>query len=210
MEPRNRNAAPDGQLVVMDWQRDDRKLLAALRRGNAAAAAAFFDRFGAMVNRLVWRVLGADPDHDDIVQQVFLNALDNVGRVRDGNKLAGWLMAVTINTARGEIRRRKHRRRVWADETRVAAEPGPRTDHAAREGLRRAYHLFDRMPPDERIAFILRYVEQQPLDEVATACSCSLATIKRRIKKAENRFTSLAAQDPVLAERLQTGRWSSP
>jgi RNA polymerase sigma-70 factor (ECF subfamily) len=42
-----------------------------------------------------------------------------------------------------------------------------------------------RMPADLRIAWMLRKVEGLPLPEVAHACACSLATVKRRIAAAD-------------------------
>jgi RNA polymerase sigma-70 factor (ECF subfamily) len=42
-----------------------------------------------------------------------------------------------------------------------------------------------RIDDRERIAWMLRHVEGLALEEVAEACSCSLATVKRRISAAE-------------------------
>ena len=69
--------------------------------------------------------------------------------------------------------------------------------------------MLDTLPADERIAFALRYIDERPLLEVAEACDCSLATIKRRLSKAEQRFTRLAQRDTVLAERLARGTHAS-
>jgi RNA polymerase sigma-70 factor (ECF subfamily) len=41
------------------------------------------------------------------------------------------------------------------------------------------------VPTQPRIAWILRFVEDYRLDEVADACGCSLATAKRRIAAAQ-------------------------
>jgi RNA polymerase sigma-70 factor, ECF subfamily len=41
------------------------------------------------------------------------------------------------------------------------------------------------LPPDERIAWMLRHVEGESLEDVAAACGCSLATVKRRIAAAD-------------------------
>ncbi|MFY0537503.1 sigma factor-like helix-turn-helix DNA-binding protein [Nannocystis pusilla] len=70
---------------------------------------------------------------------------------------------------------------------------------AARADLRRAL----RLPADERIAFALRFIDEQPLGDVAAACDCSLATVKRRLSAAQARFRRLAERDPMLAEHLR-------
>jgi RNA polymerase sigma-70 factor (ECF subfamily) len=58
------------------------------------------------------------------------------------------------------------------------------------------------LPADERIPFALRFIDGMELTEVARACTVSLATIKRRLSRAEQRFTAFAALEPALAEWL--------
>lgn len=186
---------------------DGAELLEMARRGDPGTGAALFDRCEAQVNRIVWRVLGADESHDDLVQQVFVALLRGVSRVREPEALAGWVTAVTVNTVRSELRRRRLRR-LWvrsAPEALDLAE-APAPNHEARELLRRTYAVLEKLPSDERIAFGLRYIDEMPLAEVAAACGCSLATIKRRLQSAQARFRRLAQRDPALAERLGEGR----
>ena len=42
------------------------------------------------------------------------------------------------------------------------------------------------LPTDQRLAWMLRYVEGEQLREIARLCACSLATVKRRIVAASN------------------------
>lgn len=178
-------------------------LLALARAGDPRTGAALFDLVGAQVNRLVWRVLGADEDHDDLVHQVFVALLAGLSRVREPAALRGWVAAVTINTVRSEIRRRRVRRLFGGQVEASECLHAPAAPHEARELLARTYAVLARLPPDERIAFALRFVDEQPLSDVAAACGCSLATIKRRLSAAQARFRRLAERDPVLAEHLR-------
>jgi RNA polymerase sigma-70 factor (ECF subfamily) len=186
------------------------ELLRLALAGDPRTGAALFDRCEARVNRLVWRVLGADEDHDDLVQQVFVALLAGLRRLRDPEALPGWVAAVTINTVRSEIRRRRVRRLLLGSEPRALdLAEAPATSAEDRELLRRTYAALERLPADERIAFALRFIDEQPLAEVAAACGCSLATIKRRLAAAQARFLRIAARDPALAERLREGRGRS-
>ena len=72
------------------------------------------------------------------------------------------------------------------------ATRGPKGDLAVREALAV-------LSSDERIAFSLRHLEELELTEVASACGVSLSTVKRRLKRAEERFDALALRDPRLA-----------
>lgn len=178
-------------------------LLEQARAGDPRTGAALFDLVEGQVNRLVWRVLGADEDHDDLVQQVFVALLAGLARVREPEALRGWVAAVAINTVRSEIRRRRVRRLLGMHAP--AREPvhTPTASYEARALLERTYAVLERLPPDERIAFALRFIDEQPLGDVAAACGCSLATVKRRLSAAQARFRRLAERDPALAEHLR-------
>lgn len=178
-------------------------LLELAHAGDPRTGAALFDLVGAQVNRLVWRVLGADEDHDDLVQQVFVSLLAGLKRVRDPEALRGWVAAVTVNTVRSEIRRRRVRRLFGLQAAAAEQVHTPTASHEARELLERTYGVLARLPADERIAFALRFIDEQPLGDVAAACDCSLATVKRRLSAAQARFRRLAERDPMLAEHLR-------
>ena len=78
----------------------------------------------------------------------------------------------------------------------------------ARETLPPVYQILDRVPADERIAFALRHIDGMELSEVAGACAVSLATIKRRIERADQRFLKLAKHHPLLAAWVEgSTRW---
>lgn len=68
--------------------------------------------------------------------------------------------------------------------------------------LRRVYALLARLDPDDCVAFVLRRIDRRELGEVAELCGVSLATIKRRIARAERAFIAMAEEDPFLRERL--------
>ena len=60
------------------------------------------------------------------------------------------------------------------------------------------YRVFDRMPEDERLPFALRMLEGMSLEEAAAACGMSLATVRRRMARAERRFFKLAREYEAL------------
>ena len=66
------------------------------------------------------------------------------------------------------------------------AAPGASPEHGAL--LARVYAALDALPVEQRLAWTLRHVEGEGLDEVARLCGCSLATVKRRITTAHERI----------------------
>jgi len=172
--------------------------------------AEFFDSYAPIVNRLVWQFLGPDEDHDDVVQQVLMNALRWLHKIRDPGAIPAWVTTVTLNTIRTELRRRRARRWLRFVDPNDSPEQEHHDDHGARAALRRAYTLLAKLPADEHLAFVLRHLEDQPLDTCAAACGWSLATFKRKLKAADERVARLAANEPLLAEYLLNAQGREP
>jgi RNA polymerase sigma-70 factor (ECF subfamily) len=190
-----------GGVAQLGPSEDDHALVEGLRRGDAAARKELFERFAPHVERVLVRVLGRDPELADALHDTFVQAFASVTSLRDASALKAWLSMVAVYTARGIIRRRKVRRwlRFWAPEDLPeTAAPGPSAEDSW--AVARVYALLDRLPADHRIAFSLRYVEGMSLQEVAEACACSLATVKRRLSRAQTSFLEASRTDPVLAE----------
>jgi RNA polymerase sigma-70 factor (ECF subfamily) len=172
---------------------------------DAQAAAALYDRFAGHINRLVWRLLGGDEEHDDVVQQVFVNALGSMGKLRDPQALGGWLAGIAINTVCREIRSRKARR-IFRLVPGTSELPHDSLDADQQLLAPRFYAVVSRLRASDRIVFILRFVEGYTLGECAAACRCSLATIKRKLTRARRVFFKHARMDPVLASWIEEVR----
>jgi RNA polymerase sigma-70 factor (ECF subfamily) len=169
------------------------------------AAAALYDRFAGHINRLVWRLLGGDEEHDDVVQQVFVNALGSMGKLKDPQALGGWLVGVAINTVRRELRSRKARQIFKL--VPGTSELSPETvDPDGQLLAPRFYAVLSRMRSADRVVFVLRFVEGYTLGECAAACRCSLATVKRKLTRARRVFFKYARMDPVLASWIEEVR----
>lgn len=172
-----------------------------------ALRAALYDRFAPDVNRVVRSLLGPDPDHDDLVQQVFTTVIRKVDEVRDRASLRQWIVTVSANVVRTELRRR-WRWRWIRPSAQVDENALEGVDHEARSLLARFYAVVALLPVDDRTAFVFRHVEGWSLREIAESCECSLPTVKRRIARGNARFVKLASRDPALLERIQAGtKW---
>lgn len=198
-------------LTPLTFVGDDAALVQALRTGHPGAAAAFYDRHAAHVRMTLRSTLGPDDDIPDLLQEVFIRALDQIATLREVDRLASWLTTIAIFVARAQIRLRT--RRSWLrlfspEQTQTWQLEQPSSD--ARRALREVYQVLDQMPVEQRMAFVLRYVHGMSLSDAAEACTTSLATIKRRLSRAEKRFLEVARQRPALAQWLEDGtRWTS-
>jgi RNA polymerase sigma-70 factor (ECF subfamily) len=191
---------------------DDEALVHAFRRGEPGARAALYDRHADHVHRVLYRILGFDRDIADLHHDVFVRALGSIDKLEDPAALKGWLTMIAVHVAHTTITRRKRRRWLWF----MPSDELPEVEATTASGevldaLRATYAVLDALPADERIAFALRYIDRMELTEVAAACGTSLATIKRRLARAADRFEAGARTKPVLETWLDGGtRWGNP
>jgi RNA polymerase sigma-70 factor (ECF subfamily) len=193
--------------VAVEYAGDRAALVAGLVEGSEGAAVALFHEYASLVERTVGRVLGVDDELPDVVQEVFFRALRSVHRIRDPQALTDWLLQITIYTATDWIRKRQRRRwLVFRDPVQLEEPVGLPVDDAGREAVRATYAILDRLAVEERLVFVLRYLEGMELNQVAAACDCSLATVKRRLVRAMSRFEALAKREPALIPWLDEQR----
>lgn len=178
---------------------DDAGLVRALLDRHPQAARAAWTRFAPMVHRMLKRALGYDSEIEDLAQQVFMALFDRVRTLQDPTALKAFIISITTHTIRYELRRRTVRRWVRLGGTDdAAALPTVHPDPEAREALVRFYRVLDRLTSQDRTAFVLRFMEELELVEVAAAMGVSLATVKRRLAKARRRVLLLVERDPAL------------
>jgi RNA polymerase sigma-70 factor (ECF subfamily) len=191
---------------------DDRAMVQALRSGHPGAAAAFYDLHSAHVYRILRSTMESESDVPDLLQDVFIRALDNIDDLAEPDLVRGWLTSIAVFTARAHIRRATRRGllRVFSPErTRPLQFNPPSSD--ARFALREIYQVLDTLPANERMAFVLRIVDGMTLPDAAQACRTSLATFKRRLARAERQFLEAVVKRPALKQCLEDGtRWTLP
>ena len=73
------------------------------------------------------------------------------------------------------------------------------------DALRACYAILERMPTEERVVFALRHLDGMELTSIAVACDISLATVKRRLSRSQQRFLGQAERSDALAVFLQGG-----
>jgi RNA polymerase sigma-70 factor, ECF subfamily len=159
--------------------------------GGSVDFDSLFERYASTVARMATRMLGRDDaDVDDVVQEVFFITLPRLHRIASEEDPRPWLMTVTVRTVHRVLRRRKWRR-VFLGEGSAAEIPAPGITAEQRALLSRIYRILDEIDPKSRIAWVLRHVEGERLEDVADACKCSLATAKRRIAAAQEMLTEV-------------------
>lgn len=183
------------------------RLVDGVRRGEAWAAQEVWDRHGASVRRLLARALGPRAEVEDLTQETFMRVYTRIDGLREAGALREFILAVAVNVLKHELRRRWVRRRVLlSDSGSVPEVEAPSADPEAREALARCYAILDKLGPRERAAFVLRYMEERTLEEVASGMGVSLSTAKRLVNRAAQRVGKHVGNDQGLRDFFEQGQ----
>ena len=169
----------------------DAALVAAARGGADWAREALFRRHARLALGLAHRLLPNDSEVDDLVQDCFVSALQQLGTLKNPQAFAAWLGSIVVHAVGKRLRTRKllFRLGLRAPE---AIDPDALASPAAPPEvvieLRWVYALLGRLPVEQRIALVLRRVDELEIPEIAALMKLSVSTVKRRLNAAEERL----------------------
>lgn len=164
----------------------DAELVARARTRDAWAEEMIYRRHAPQVASVARRLLRDPVEAADVTQETFLIAFQKLGALAEPAALRGWLARIAVSRVHRRWRWRKVR--FWAaatddeslaDVADAGVAPDRKTELALIDEALRA------IPVKLRVPWVLRHVIGYSLDEVATACDCSLASVKRYLGRAE-------------------------
>lgn len=168
-------------------------LLRRCRAGSEPAWAELYRLESARVARFLRYLLGPTDDLDDLVQQVFLEAVRSLDAFRGDSSLGTWLFAIARHVSELHLRTRWRRLRrlracrTWEDAAdRSAPDPESSGDHRA--ALRVVRRALDDMDPRFRMAWLLVESEGMTSEQAAEALGVPAGTVRSRLFQARERI----------------------
>ena len=158
--------------------------------GDDVAFAELVRRHAPRVRALCAATLGGPGEAEDAAQETFLKAHRALGRFSGEASFGTWLHRIAVNHCLDLLRAAGRRRSESLDALleadaailgRALAEPSSAKSLEDRDAVDR---LLARLNPDQRLALTLREVEGMSYEEIAKAMSCSLDSVKARLKRA--------------------------
>lgn len=182
---------------------DEADLIAKAGAGDRAAFRVLYGRHRDVVARLVFRMLGASRDLDDVVQEVFFQVHKSLKDFRGQSKFSTWLHRVTVNVVLMH-RRAARSRPTYAEEPHPDTTPdddvlAPDADVDRRERVRAFARILDRIAEKKRVVFILHELEGVPPVEIAEIVGAPVLTVRTRLFYARREIEAMLADEPVLA-----------
>jgi RNA polymerase sigma-70 factor (ECF subfamily) len=171
--------------------------------GEPEAFRTLFVRHKSDVARLVYRMLNAPADLEDVIQEVFVQVFRSLKDFRGQAKFSTWLHRVTVNVVL------MHRRSARSRPVLTEELPGelvaddhqtlPDEDVDRRERMRAFQRLLSRLADKKRIVFVLHELEGMSPAEIADVVGAPVLTVRTRLFYARRELEALLAEEPALA-----------
>ena len=173
----------------------DSDLISRAAGGDATAFQALVERYRSMVYRVAYQFAGNHHDAEDIAQDVFIKVYRSLDGFRQDAQLTSWLYRITMNACIAHRRRRAHTAAAASGED--AAQTLLNTPEDTPDPEARAYagelgevleSEISRLPPGQRIVFVMRHHQGLKLGEIAAALGLAEGTVKRQLHAAVHRL----------------------
>ena len=157
--------------------------------GDSSAYGLLYDRYARLVRAVCHDTTRNLAESQDLCQEVFLRAYRNLGRLRDPERFAGWLLGIARMTCR-EWRKqaaRERRRRKPLEVDLIASAVQPNTDISSDQLL----DAISRLPQRERMAMHLFYLQEHPVEAAGKMMRLSRSGFYRVLDRARRRLRRL-------------------
>jgi RNA polymerase sigma-70 factor, ECF subfamily len=159
-----------------------------------------------------------EADAEDVAQEAFVKAFQSLASFRAEARFSTWLISITLNEARGRLRRKSLVRMDSLDTP-------PDEDHTVSPELLRDWReipseviergeirlllqeAIEQLPDIYRQVFLLRDVEEMNISETAEALSISIPSVKVRLHRARMMLQKQLAPQLKTATRTSKRRW---
>ena len=169
----------------------DASLVKRAREGDYEAFETLFERHRLLVYRFAYQMTNRRDDAEDMVQEAFVRAYQNLHRYRDEAKFTTWLLRIVTNLCTDQARMHKRRDNLEQQEAGGALEwmtvgstedPITNLEEERRKKVLRT--ALNALPSHHRTMIVLRDLEEREYPEIAEILGCTIGGAKLRVLRA--------------------------
>ncbi|MHA6259839.1 RNA polymerase sigma factor [Sporosarcina sp. CAU 1771] len=152
-------------------------------------------------------------EHDlaqDVLQESFIKAFENLDALRDGEKLGAWLTTITTRTAIDHLQKSKYRYEIATEDEIICSIHSKEYKNVStletnlEEKFIRKTLLeeIDKLSPEHKAVLILQYFTDLKYTEIALALNIKLDVVKTRIHRAKSKLKEAIEQKPEMKQSI--------
>jgi RNA polymerase sigma-70 factor (ECF subfamily) len=177
-------------------QHNDTQLIGRILDGDTSGYAVMVDRYKDLAFTIAYRILGKREDAEEVVQDAFVKAFQNLSAFRQKAKFSTWLYRIIYNTA---ISKQRQKKPVCQSIDEITV-PDNRMEFIAEEEEDRHKILeiaMQQLPEDDRILLTLYYVDESSVDDLHSILGISKANVKIKLFRARKKLQELVTKKMV-------------
>ena len=168
---------------------DEADVIARVQRGDAEAYDALVSQYLRRVVSIAWGIVRNAHDAEDLAQEAFVKAYQNIGRFRTSEPFGPWIYRIVTNLSLDVM---KHRTKFRHEEI-GEREPAARRDDAdvpamSGEIAKRVDEAIESLPDMQRVVARLHLVEQFEHQEIAAMTGLSDGTVRSHLSLARKKL----------------------
>jgi RNA polymerase sigma-70 factor (ECF subfamily) len=174
---------------------DELALVQSAKKGDLEAFSELVNRYDRNIFRIAQHITHNEDDAQDVVQDAFLKAYQNLAQFQGNSKFYTWLVRIAVNEALMKLRKRRNEKTVSLDEDVETEEgsiprevadwaPNPEQNFGQSELSDILKKTIQGLPPGFRTVFVLRDVEGLSTEETAEMLNLSVPAVKSRLLRA--------------------------
>jgi RNA polymerase sigma-70 factor (ECF subfamily) len=173
----------------------DSELVVRSQQGDAAAFEELVCQHQRMIHGLTYRMTGSLADAEDLAQETFLRAYEQLGGFRGSAKFSTWLYRIAVNVCLNwrQSETRRQQLYVRAAEELLAERAGNSSESAGDQSADVQAALLT-LPAKQRAAIVLTIYDGMNHAEAAEVLGCSEATVSWRVFAARRKLKKLLAR----------------
>lgn len=169
------------QSTVLNTATSEQALIVAAQQGDLAAYRKLYETHIGMVYGLACRLVSDRSAAEDVAQEVFIKAWQDLHRFRGDSRFATWLHRICSFTAISHLRRQ----RGWLKRVLLGDEHIPDTVGEESNDEDLDFYI-QRLPERARIVFVLHAIEGYRHEEIAQLCGMAVGSSKAQLHRARH------------------------
>lgn len=167
---------------------DTQEIIQRCKKGDEKAFEFLIDMFADMAFRLAFRIVNDQMEAEDIVQESFISAWENIKKFSAERSFSSWLYRIVINKCYDSLRKRKKRRFTepaeppWHELCEASDDPEMILSNKETEAMVRV--LSEKLSPKQKLVFILIDLEGLSHDEVVEITGMKKSVLKSNLNHA--------------------------
>ena len=171
----------------------ERELVRKAQQGDDDAYRQLVEDSQRRVYSLALRYTRRHEDADEIAQETFLRAHRALGRFRGDAGFGTWVYRIAVNCCLSH--RRKHGRTAEANAVEDVGEelqdrhnPSPLRQAISSQTRKLVDQALDELSPQQRLVFVMKFIQQRTITEIADKIGCAEGTVKKQLFRAVGRM----------------------